>query len=414
MSPFNNDIIGGTKLLVPAIRSPNFIAGVQGWSINKDGTVEFGSGTFRGPVVVIDPVTQAVLASIGATGNIAGQTLSAANDILLGNTSLADYLFGAGRGLIARKALSGALPSTGNSVFVDTAWIEFQAVLNRHYLISTTPIEIVNPGGPAGTDQVRMRLNMASSDGGFAGTVLDSRMDVDEQVTITPMASFRATATATQRVQLALLGQGVVMTVPNPSNSFKFFVIDIGFDDAVSFTGGSGTATGAETFTKQYVCTGSRSYDTNGNPIGSPDQDNNVYRGDFPDRTFGNERSYLIFPNSSIRSDLTGATVNYARIYFYCFKSEDTAGSIGLSSEASGTLPATYNAGVGTDLSESNVWPVPGWAYVSIVGSLLNEILAGDNGIGMAPTILGTGATGFRGFGFSTTFRPYIEIKYTK
>lgn len=413
--PFHNDIIGGTKLLIPAIRSPNFIAGVQGWSINKDGTVEFGSGTFRGPVVVIDPVTQAVLASIGATGNVAGQTLSAANDIFLGNLSLADYFSQAGKGLVARISISGALPSSGNNAFVDTAWIEFQALPDRLYFISTTPIEVVNPGGPAGADQIRMRLNMTSTDGGFNGTVLDGRSDVDEEMTITPMASFRPTATinTTQRVQLALLGVGVVMTVPNPSNTFRFFVIDVGSEDGSTHVGGSGTASGAQTFTKQYVCTASRSYDTNGNPIGSPDQDNNVYVGDHPSRSHGNERAYCIFPNSTIRSDLAGATVTYARMYFYCFMAEETAGTLGCKSEASGTLPATYNPGIGSDDGEDDHWPVPGWNYITLTDTL-PKILTGDNGIGLPPILGGLAASGFRGFGFSTTFRPYIEIKYTK
>ena len=48
---FNNSILGGlTALIRPAIQSPNYIPGVSGWSINKDGTVEFNSGVFRGTV----------------------------------------------------------------------------------------------------------------------------------------------------------------------------------------------------------------------------------------------------------------------------------------------------------------------------------------------------------------------------
>lgn len=412
--PFRSEIVGGTKLLIPAIRSPNYIAGVQGWSINKDGTVEFASGTFRGPVVVIDPATQEVLASIGATGNIAGQTLSAANDIFLGNLSLADYFTGAPRGLVAEIAISGTLPDSGNDAYTDTAWIEFQAIEDRFYLISTTPMEIVNPGGPAGTDQIKYRLNMTSTDGGFNGTVFESRMDVDEQATIQPEFLFFAFDTATQRVQLGLNGRGVVMTVPNPSNSFKMFVIDVGNNPAVSHVGGEGTATGAQTFTKQYICTASRSYDGDGNPIGSPDQDNNVYAGQFPDRDFGNERSYMLFPMSTIRTDLAGATVNSARAWFYCFKAEETAGSIGLKAEASGSLPATWDPGLDVDCSRADAWPVPGWESVNIVGDCLNGILGGDNALSMPPILFGLAATGFRGFGHSVSLRPYIEITFTK
>lgn len=412
--PFNNDIIGGTKLLIPAIRSPNYIAGVQGWSINKDGTVEFASGTFRGPVVVIDPLTQAVVASIGANGNISGQTLSAASDIFLGNLSLADYFAGSGKGLVAEKWMgTGALPSTGNSAYVDTAWIEFQAIADRYYWINCVPLEVVNPGGPVGTDQVKMRLNMASSDGGFNGTVLESRTDVDEQVTIQPSFMFYADVSATQRVQLALWGQGVVMTVPNPQNSFKMFVVEIAKGPGVTHTGGTGTATGAQAYTKQYVCTGSRSYDGTGAPITSPDADNNVYQSDFPDRSFGNERAYMIFPMATLRSDISGGSVTSIRLWTYCFKSEDSSGSLRIFSEASGTLPATYNPGNVADVTRDNAWPLPGWESINL-SAILSDITGGDNAIGMPSRNFGVAATGFRGYGFQSDLRPYIEVKYTK
>ena len=49
MSGFNNPIIGGGGGLVyPSIHSPNFITGVSGWTINKDGSAEFNNLTVRG------------------------------------------------------------------------------------------------------------------------------------------------------------------------------------------------------------------------------------------------------------------------------------------------------------------------------------------------------------------------------
>jgi hypothetical protein len=48
---FNNSILGGlTALIRPAIQSPNYVPGVSGWSINKDGSVEFNNGIFRGTI----------------------------------------------------------------------------------------------------------------------------------------------------------------------------------------------------------------------------------------------------------------------------------------------------------------------------------------------------------------------------
>jgi hypothetical protein len=45
---FSNPIVGGTTLIRPAIHSPDYVPGVSGWSINKDGTAEFNDAVFRG------------------------------------------------------------------------------------------------------------------------------------------------------------------------------------------------------------------------------------------------------------------------------------------------------------------------------------------------------------------------------
>lgn len=50
---FSNPITGGQGALIrPAIKSPNYVPGVQGWTINRDGTAEFASGQFRGAVLI--------------------------------------------------------------------------------------------------------------------------------------------------------------------------------------------------------------------------------------------------------------------------------------------------------------------------------------------------------------------------
>lgn len=47
---FLDPIVGGQALRIPSIRSPNFLTGVSGWTINKDGSAEFNNGVFRGTV----------------------------------------------------------------------------------------------------------------------------------------------------------------------------------------------------------------------------------------------------------------------------------------------------------------------------------------------------------------------------
>lgn len=50
--PFRDPIVAGAKLIRDAIESEQFVAGVQGWRIARDGTAEFASLTARGEVVV--------------------------------------------------------------------------------------------------------------------------------------------------------------------------------------------------------------------------------------------------------------------------------------------------------------------------------------------------------------------------
>jgi hypothetical protein len=50
--PFGDPPVGGNTLIRPAIHSPNYVAGVSGWSINRDGSAEFNNATFRGNVIV--------------------------------------------------------------------------------------------------------------------------------------------------------------------------------------------------------------------------------------------------------------------------------------------------------------------------------------------------------------------------
>ena len=47
MTP-GNPVVGGTVLRRPAIQSPNYVAGVSGWSVKADGSAEFNNLTLRG------------------------------------------------------------------------------------------------------------------------------------------------------------------------------------------------------------------------------------------------------------------------------------------------------------------------------------------------------------------------------
>lgn len=72
MSGFSNAVIGGMqKLIRAAIQSPNYQAGVAGWTVNKDGSAEFNNAEFRGTTVIgVAPNVQLVLEALAGQGTI--------------------------------------------------------------------------------------------------------------------------------------------------------------------------------------------------------------------------------------------------------------------------------------------------------------------------------------------------------
>ena len=73
---FANTVIGGAAALIrAAIKSPNYVAGSLGWSVNKDGSAEFNSltvrGTFQGTDYVINPNGVFFYSPNEAAGNLA-------------------------------------------------------------------------------------------------------------------------------------------------------------------------------------------------------------------------------------------------------------------------------------------------------------------------------------------------------
>lgn len=154
MGGFSNSVIGGaTKLIRSAIQSPNFLTGVRGWSINKDGSVEFNTGTFRGTLVIQATASGPALlvyTSTPALGNL-WMSIGGAGVDQYGNiikNGLVFYSAGAGQSAPFRIETDNAVPG-GNPV----EWMSLQAnkVVNQLVMtISNFPLWI-NAGGGVNT-----------------------------------------------------------------------------------------------------------------------------------------------------------------------------------------------------------------------------------------------------------------------
>lgn len=409
---FSNDIVGGTTLLRPAIRSPNYVAGVSGWTINRDGTSEFAGGTFRGAVIVIDPATGNVLASIGANGNGSFQSVYAVNDVIIGNLSVLSAITHQARGVVGYfKATT--LPAPGVSgAYNNMAWVQFQADSTRQYRVSLSPVYWKNTNSITSVDLGhRLQLNInAAGNTQILQTiqVLTSSPDLGNihvEQFFTPGTSGPAVITW----QCSNTNDTLVPVFINPTD-FYIVVEDVGA--AASATGGTGSPPGTNTFTKQYFATASQVYDSSFNSESDP---NNLYIGQLSGRTHGsNENSLWCFPGSTIRSDVSGATSITARLYMYCTGSSTTDGSVFLSWMTNTTPPASIGGAGSGGSNRLSVWPsVPSWSFVDITADLSSQIVANSmNAAYLQKTGL-TGSCSWYGQG-NATFKPYIQVTYTK
>ena len=80
---FANSVIGGAAALIrAAIKSPNYVLGAAGWTINKDGSAEFNNlairGTFNGTDYVMNSSGLFIYTPTEAAGNLAESSASAA------------------------------------------------------------------------------------------------------------------------------------------------------------------------------------------------------------------------------------------------------------------------------------------------------------------------------------------------
>lgn len=405
---FSNDVVGGTTLLRPAIRSPNYVAGVSGWTINRDGTSEFAGGTFRGPVVVIDPSTGIVLASIGADGNISAQNFYATGDVIIGTLSVLSAITAAGRGVVSRLSVTTGLPSVPiNSVFATICSIGWNVDHTRQYVLHSDAA-YVQQTNSLNSENFTFQMIVAQS-GGLNATVFNETFAVKPCAFKLPTESFMLpTFSADGPATISLRGTNDASTgsaypiETDTGNGWNLWIEDAGPRIAAT----PGTA-----ITTKYFATVSDTFSGLGSGARENDP-NNMYTGQLSGRTNGaHENAMWVFPGSTIRSDLTGKTIISAKLWMYCTNASGASGGCFLSYVANTSIPATEPS-TGTDSgNHQSVWPVPGWGSIDITSALTTSIISGSkNAIYLQDSTL-TGSASFYGAG-NATFKPYLEINY--
>lgn len=145
MSGFSNPLVGGGGALVyPSVHSPNFITGISGWTINKDGSSEFQNvtirGTFSGTDLILNSTGMFFYSSAPASGNLIASVVPGISTVTdpegntaqpgisayggSGNTLISQLFSGAlNLGLAAQLDFaSGAAPGGVSSIVFGSGW----------------------------------------------------------------------------------------------------------------------------------------------------------------------------------------------------------------------------------------------------------------------------------------------------
>jgi hypothetical protein len=159
---FANAVVGGITLVRAAIRSPNFVAGASGWSINRDGSAEFNDVTLRAQLIVGVPpryrfIGTAAPAELQAWATAHGVTLFMV-DIWYLDSVAPQYVWEA-------IAIAGGIPFKVDAMY-DTA-TGVSVISRTLFNISTPSVNI----GSASFDSNTLNINYLDANVNFGQDV---------------------------------------------------------------------------------------------------------------------------------------------------------------------------------------------------------------------------------------------------
>ena len=210
----NNPIVGGITLRIPAIQSPDYVAGVSGWSIFIDGTAEFNNVTIRGTFITGTvpgahvTITGGQILIFDSGNNLVGQLDSTGIEAIGSNGSLVRLH------TVGSAAEIGVLPGGGN--------VNEAIIAGANGPSSTPQLVIESPQQTLTTPNTRASIVLQGANAVFGKAL--ATMSADE-VSITGLAN----GTGVGSAGLDVGGPGA--TVPGGANLF----------------GGSGSAIGLDT-----------------------------------------------------------------------------------------------------------------------------------------------------------------------
>lgn len=188
---FQNPIVGGTALRIPAIQSPNYVPGVSGWIIKIDGSAEFNNltirGEFRGTNFIINSAGIFLYSGAPAAGNLIGSWANASGTDAYTNT----YPQGLSIGSDTTKQIvlnyngtTSSIAFSVNNGHAQTSGTILEGVVNVNAANEYLSLQLQGPSVHTYTKLVTLMLNSQNEDNSSDANVVISHSTAGNLVTI--------------------------------------------------------------------------------------------------------------------------------------------------------------------------------------------------------------------------------------
>lgn len=422
---FSDPIVGTEVLIRNQIQSENFSVdpetGVTGWQIKRDGTATFNQLVIGGPNFIIDSNGDAVFHSITLT---ADDTETA---IFIHGEDIDPELYNhKSKGVVSWLDLNGTGPTTtvtSDTVFAYMILPDFDS--NRLYRLNGLVHINMNAVQPT---YVGIRCRYAwdtdpttSSPilfehqwGGRAATATDEFSPIDFMFrsadlgtigtnlhllfsTFSSIAGINIQAETWNRIQISDMGEAITID---------------------TFDMGSGTGSPPTQYVKTYSANGSASYQGDDDIRSGIDE---CYQGQYSS-TNGNQYSVILFPYSTIASDLSGATINKVEVYLnnnHWYNNSGGTAVIGYHNSATTPSSFTYPSSTDNVTQSSFTYGQAKWVTVdNSIGTAFKNGTAKGILLGKGQTAGGTLSTSKTYYGYfagnGQSGEPQLRITYTK
>jgi len=358
-------------------------------------------------------------ATISQDGVVSGSQVNANDELYYKGLELTKYFDDIGGRTMtsAFRTTNAAVNAYSGGPWVPYLRVEAELKNNRHYRVWTSAIRVDTDPNTIGTVALGFRTGGGyAADGnaylftmGHSGSTGTSGSK--GTVTLQELYAAPGAVGGTHTASFIMLqgvtgGSGQMGIRASDSNPVRLCIEDAG----IPIAGGNGVWLDGTTpppppvltYVKQYGCNNSANYDGNGNRYTY--NDNVMYQGLSP-AGWGNLKSIGLFPDMT--ADLSGASINYVRVYFnfqhWYYNSGGTA-RIGVHGHTG--IPGT-DWGRGPLTATSGGWPKPGARWVDIDPAHWNGFKTGEwRGVFLE------GDGGYGTYGYAD--RPTIEISYNK